>query len=149
MSISKARLVSASPEEDVRAPRGGAEGRAQSAPDLLKRSRWLPFAVVESKVNVPLLRSGTVARTALVNRLRATTRHVVLLTAPAGYGKTTVLAQWAARDSRPFAWVSVDERDNVRSFFSDTWPSRFMASSRSTETCSTRLRHPGPRSGTR
>ena len=34
------------------------------------------------------------------------------LTAPAGYGKTTVLAQWAARDSRPFAWISVDERDN-------------------------------------
>jgi LuxR family maltose regulon positive regulatory protein len=36
----------------------------------------------------------------------------VLLTAPAGYGKTTVLAQWAPRDPRPFAWISVDERDN-------------------------------------
>jgi LuxR family transcriptional regulator, maltose regulon positive regulatory protein len=36
----------------------------------------------------------------------------VVLTAPAGYGKTTVLAQWAVRDSRPFAWVSVDDRDN-------------------------------------
>ena len=32
--------------------------------------------------------------------------------APAGYGKTTLLAQWAERDDRVFAWVSVDEKDN-------------------------------------
>jgi len=32
--------------------------------------------------------------------------------APAGYGKTTLLAQWAERDGRSFAWVSVDEKDN-------------------------------------
>ena len=36
----------------------------------------------------------------------------MLITAPAGYGKTTLLAQWAARAVRPFAWVSVDDRDN-------------------------------------
>ena len=36
----------------------------------------------------------------------------MLVVAPAGYGKTTLLSQWAARDARPFAWVSVDERDN-------------------------------------
>ena len=32
--------------------------------------------------------------------------------APAGYGKTTLLSQWAERDGPAFAWVSVDERDN-------------------------------------
>ncbi len=32
--------------------------------------------------------------------------------APAGYGKTTLLAQWAARDERPFAWVSLERRDD-------------------------------------
>jgi LuxR family transcriptional regulator, maltose regulon positive regulatory protein len=70
------------------------------------------FDVVESKIRVPVLRSGLVSRTALVNRLRATTSFPVLvLTAPAGYGKTTLLAQWAARDRRAVAWVSVDERD--------------------------------------
>ena len=34
------------------------------------------------------------------------------VTAPAGYGKTTLLAQWAEHDGRAFAWVSVDETDN-------------------------------------
>jgi LuxR family transcriptional regulator, maltose regulon positive regulatory protein len=71
------------------------------------------FDVVESKVHVPPLRPGTVSRTALVNRLRAHNAcPLVTISAPAGYGKTTLLAQWSARDSRPFAWVSVDERDN-------------------------------------
>jgi len=72
-----------------------------------------PFEFLESKVLVPTLRSGTIPRTALVNRLRAaTTAPVATLVAPAGYGKTTLLAQWAARDSRTFAWVALDDRDN-------------------------------------
>ena len=73
----------------------------------------LPFEVADSKTRVPALRPGTVSRTALVNRLRAARAFpLVLVVAPAGYGKTTLLAQWAARDPRPFAWVSVDERDD-------------------------------------
>ena len=76
-------------------------------------SQDFPLDIVESKIHVPQLRPGTVSRTALVNRLRAaTSTPVMTLTAPAGYGKTTVLAQWAVRDSRPFAWVTADERDN-------------------------------------
>jgi LuxR family maltose regulon positive regulatory protein len=73
----------------------------------------LPFDVVESKLHVPARRPEHVPRTALVNRLRAAGAFpVVLVVAPAGYGKTTLLSQWAARDARPFAWVSVDERDD-------------------------------------
>ena len=34
------------------------------------------------------------------------------MVAPSGYGKTTLLSQWAERNGRSFAWVSVDERDN-------------------------------------
>ena len=56
---------------------------------------------------------GAVSRTALVNRLRAgRSARAVSVVAPGGYGKTTLLAQWAARDDRPFAWVSLDRRDN-------------------------------------
>jgi len=37
---------------------------------------------------------------------------LVAVVAPAGYGKTTLLAQWAAQDRRPFGWLSVDWRCN-------------------------------------
>ena len=36
----------------------------------------------------------------------------MLLSAGPGWGKTTLLAEWAARSPRPFAWVHVDEKDN-------------------------------------
>ncbi len=73
----------------------------------------LPFEVVESKIRVPALAAGTVSRTALVNRLRAAGAFpLVLVVAPAGYGKSTLLSQWAHRDVRPFAWVSLDEGDD-------------------------------------
>ena len=112
MTTSKARLAEASPAGRAKKAQRRSGTGAPSAREALRRSPAPPFDVVESKVNVPTLRSGTVSRTALVNRLRATSEPICMLTAPAGYGKTTVLAQWAARDSRPFAWVSVDDRDN-------------------------------------
>jgi LuxR family transcriptional regulator, maltose regulon positive regulatory protein len=71
------------------------------------------FEVIPSKLTIPAERPGHVHRTGLVSRLRtARGARVVSIAAPAGYGKTTLLAQWAARDGRPFAWVSVDHRDN-------------------------------------
>src|SRR5215467_4442436 len=69
--------------------------------------------LVVSKLRRPVLRPGTVYRSSLVERLaRDDLRSVVSVAAPAGYGKTTLLSQWAERDSRAFAWVSVDDRDN-------------------------------------
>jgi LuxR family transcriptional regulator, maltose regulon positive regulatory protein len=71
------------------------------------------FEVLQSKLEIPFLSPGLVSRTALVNRLRtASEARVISIAAPAGYGKTTLLAQWAARDKRPFAWISLDDRDN-------------------------------------
>src|SRR6476659_9133608 len=37
---------------------------------------------------------------------------LVILVAPAGYGKTTLLCDWAEHDERPFAWVTLDRQDN-------------------------------------
>jgi LuxR family transcriptional regulator, maltose regulon positive regulatory protein len=69
--------------------------------------------VVHGKLRAPAPRPGSVRRTALVNRLRAARRMpLVSIVAPAGYGKTTTLAQWAARDERPCAWISVDRHDD-------------------------------------
>jgi LuxR family maltose regulon positive regulatory protein len=71
------------------------------------------FELLQTKLAVPTLRDGLVNRSALVSRLRGpTSARVVSITAPAGYGKTTLLAQWAAEDQRPFAWLSLDDRDN-------------------------------------
>ncbi len=48
-------------------------------------------------------------RTALVNRLRAARGcSLVALVAPAGYGKTTLISQWAERDERSFVWIAPD-----------------------------------------
>ncbi len=64
------------------------------------------------------MRAGTVPRPGLVNRLRAASDHrLVTLVAPAGYGKTTLLSQWAERDDRPLAWVSLDEGDDGYTLF--------------------------------
>ena len=72
-----------------------------------------PFDVLESKLRVPPVSPEAVSRTALVNRLRAAGAFpLVIVAAPAGYGKTTLLSQWANRDARSFAWVAIDEGDN-------------------------------------
>src|SRR5215213_7781311 len=69
--------------------------------------------LVESKLHPPPARPGIVARTRLVDRLLASDAvPVVCVVAPVGYGKTTRLAQWAEREPRPVAWISVDQRDN-------------------------------------
>jgi LuxR family transcriptional regulator, maltose regulon positive regulatory protein len=89
-------------------------GRAGAKTVLVDaHDRGLPFGVVAAKIRPPALRPGVVSRTALVNRLRAgRSARAVSVVAPGGYGKTTLLAQWATRDDRPFAWVSLDRRDN-------------------------------------
>ena len=72
-----------------------------------------PFEIIVSKLRRPSGRPGTVRRSLLIERLaRGDPRPVVRVVAPAGYGKTTLLAQWAERDGQAFAWVSLDERDN-------------------------------------
>ena len=73
----------------------------------------LSFDVDESKLEPPRIRQGIVARTALVDRLLAAPRPTVLaVVAPAGYGKTTLLAHWAERVQPRAGWLSVDDRDN-------------------------------------
>ena len=87
-------------------PRGAARASPSSA--VVQRGR-----IVASKLAAPPLRPGVVDRPALLDALlSATDSSVVLVSAPAGYGKTTLLALWNERDERPFAWVSLDAADN-------------------------------------
>jgi LuxR family maltose regulon positive regulatory protein len=72
----------------------------------------LGFSLSESKFQPPRLRRGIVARTALVERLAVTGAPLVTVTAPPGYGKTTLMAQWADRIGPRVAWLSCDDGDN-------------------------------------
>ena len=67
---------------------------------------------LEAKLEAPGARPGTVARRRVVSRLLEGNAQVVTLIAPPGYGKTTALALWAARESRPVAWLTLDDLDN-------------------------------------
>ena len=71
------------------------------------------FDLYTAKLLRPLVRPGTVSRPGLIERLvNDDARPIVSVVAPAGYGKTTLLSQWAERGTHAVAWVSVDEADN-------------------------------------
>ncbi|MHB1134798.1 MAG: LuxR C-terminal-related transcriptional regulator [Chloroflexota bacterium] len=69
--------------------------------------------VLSTKLYAPALRPDAVARPRLVARLRVGRRaRLVLLSAPAGFGKTTLLGEWLAAEQLPAAWLSLDPADN-------------------------------------
>jgi len=71
------------------------------------------FDLLASKLRRPVVRPGAVRRLALIEELRRGKPYpIVSVVAPPGYGKTTLLSQWAERNGQAFAWVSVDEGDN-------------------------------------
>ena len=72
----------------------------------------VPFDLAETKLAAPLIRPGTVAKEDVIARLSTAGVPFASVVAPAGYGKTTLLARWAEADPRPFAWVVLDARDS-------------------------------------
>ena len=80
--------------------------------------------LLETKLYVPRWRTGLVRRARLVERLdQGTERKLTLVSAPAGFGKSTVLAEWihsvGARHAVPLqvSWVSLDQSDNDPALF--------------------------------
>ncbi len=70
-------------------------------------------ALLATKLRVPGLRPGFIPRPWLVHRLDSDLKQgLVLVCAPAGFGKTGLLAEWASHGRRPFAWLSLDAADN-------------------------------------
>jgi LuxR family maltose regulon positive regulatory protein len=67
-----------------------------------------------SNVPGPRARRKWVQRDELVGQLAGAPGRLLLVEAPAGFGKTTLIAQWqaSAAETRPFAWVSLDWGDN-------------------------------------
>jgi LuxR family maltose regulon positive regulatory protein len=76
--------------------------------------------VVATKFLVPLARQGTVARTRLLHLLDAVPSHALtLVTAPAGFGKTTLISAWLRAFAGRAAWLTLDEDDDVPGRFLD------------------------------
>ena len=77
--------------------------------------------LLETKLHIPRRRQGLVARPRLIDRLsRGAESALTLVSAPAGFGKTTLLADWLAAvvaDGRCAAWLSLDQRDNDPALF--------------------------------
>lgn len=69
--------------------------------------------VLTTKLSIPPLRPHVVVRSRLIERLNeGLRRKLVLISAPAGFGKTTLVSQWLAENSRPVAWLSLDAGEN-------------------------------------
>jgi LuxR family maltose regulon positive regulatory protein len=86
----------------------------QRAPALAGRQAvGVDTGLLQLRIRPPVQRPDAVPRDRLVQRLLdAQHLPVALIASPAGYGKTTLLSQWAERDERSFAWVSLDAEDN-------------------------------------
>jgi ATP/maltotriose-dependent transcriptional regulator MalT len=76
-------------------------------------------AILATKLFIPPPRPGAVMRRRLLDQLNVgRSRKLTLVSAPAGFGKTTLVSEWATRCKQLIAWLSLDEAENA--------PSRFL-----------------------
>ena len=69
--------------------------------------------IVATKLYLPRLRPNVVSRPRLIGRLNeGLHRKLTLISAPAGFGKTTLISAWIEGSKRPVAWLSLDEGEN-------------------------------------
>ena len=84
-----------------------------SAADSVQAVASEQEVLLATKLHVPGSRPGLVPRPRLTGRLtEGLGQGLVLVCAPAGYGKTVLLAQWARQGGRPIGWLSLDAADN-------------------------------------
>jgi LuxR family transcriptional regulator, maltose regulon positive regulatory protein len=90
----------------------------EAAPPLAQRQHDVRLA---TRLHVPRLRPQLVPRHHLIKRLQqAMEVPLTLLSAPAGFGKTTLLCQWLSESGSDAAWLSLEPQDNE--------PMRFLSS---------------------
>ena len=72
----------------------------------------LDEVLLDVKLSAPQPRPGLVSRAALIDKVRTSGAVAVGVTAPAGYGKSTLLVEWARSERRRVAWLSLDRLDD-------------------------------------
>lgn len=74
---------------------------------------WLATPILTTKLYIPPTRPNLVSRLRLVKQLNESLLHkLTLVSAPAGFGKTTLVSDWLRQIDWPAAWLSLDEGDN-------------------------------------
>lgn len=74
--------------------------------------------ILATKLYIPPTRPGLIARSRLINKLFEGLHHkLTLISAPAGFGKTTLLASYLSELGMPAAWLSIDKNDNQEGLF--------------------------------
>lgn len=69
--------------------------------------------ILSTKLYIPLVRTRVVQRPRLIERLnKGLDRKLTLISASAGFGKTTLVSEWVTGCDRPVAWLSLDEGDD-------------------------------------
>src|SRR6476620_3094431 len=69
--------------------------------------------MLATKLYIPPPRPNVVSRPRLIERLNeGLHRKLILISAPAGFGKTTLVSEWVAACEVPVAWLSLDDGDN-------------------------------------
>ena len=85
----------------------------EEAPAPVGSEVELDQVLLDAKLSVPESPSrGSVSRASLIHSARSSGCRVVSVAAPAGYGKSTLLAEWAHAEDRPVAWISLDRFDD-------------------------------------
>lgn len=78
----------------------------------------MPGELIETKIHTPPLNASAVRRQRLLKKLKSAKRHkLTMVWAPAGYGKTTLLAMMAGETANGPAWLSLDDHDNDPNIF--------------------------------
>jgi LuxR family maltose regulon positive regulatory protein len=78
----------------------------------------MPSPLLETKFFVPSPRPEYVVRPRLLDKLQAGLNHkLTIVSAPAGYGKTTLISNWIHENDLKVGWLSLDERDNSSEIF--------------------------------
>jgi LuxR family maltose regulon positive regulatory protein len=73
------------------------------------------YRLLATKIHIPPLRSNLVSRPHLIKRLNdgITQNHrLTLISAPAGYGKSTLLIEWVSQLDTQVSWVSLEKEEN-------------------------------------
>ncbi|CAG1013830.1 serine/threonine-protein kinase PknK [Anaerolineales bacterium] len=98
------------PESETRRLYEQIRGKEGATPATAPPER---FPLLKTKLYLPTLPSSRVVRSGLIAHLADVDKKALtVISAPAGFGKTTLLAEWIAQTSLPVAWLSLDNGDN-------------------------------------